>query len=73
MYKVTALSVLLAAMGVGSAFANPLDIDFNSMDLVVNMGTNELYGLQFDINLADFNTEYKCENLIKGKTMDVSN
>ena len=71
MYKVTALSVLLAAMGVGSAFAGPMDVDFNSLDLAVNKGSNDVYGVKFDVNIADFNTEYECENVLKGRSMDV--
>ena len=72
MFKVAALSVLLAAMGIGNTFANPMDIDFNTMDLAVNKGTNEVYSVRFDVNLANFVTEFECDAILKGHSMDVS-
>lgn len=72
MYKVTALSVILAAMGVGSAFANPMDIDFTAMEMAVAKGTAQPYKVGFNINLPDFVAEYSCTATLRANTMDVS-
>lgn len=72
MFKVTALSVLLAAMGVSNAFANPMDIDFTAMEMSVTKGTTQPYKVGFEINLPDFVAEYRCEATMRANTMDVS-
>ena len=72
MFKVTALSVILAAMGIGSTFANPMDIDFTAMEMAVTKGTAQPYKVGFDINLPNFVAEYRCEATLRANTMDVS-
>ena len=72
MFKVTALSVILAAMSIGNTFANAMDVDFTSMEMAVSKGTVQPYKLGFDVNLPDFVAEYRCEITLRANTMDVS-